>query len=159
MSSLDNLFDQIQPWQEKMKKLTAEHSMPYVSMPYENLISALKTPDVDPIPLADHLEKTEEYQKRSLEILQSIEENTASIYTLVDLISKANEKQDEMLGILSEILSIAKAKSKEEADSRYKAIMSRISTSVDNVEAMIKVAGWASAVYRVVIKLIPAIGG
>lgn len=77
----------------------------------------------------------------------------------MDLISKANEKQDEILGILSEILSIAKAKSKEEADSRYKAIMSRISTSVDNVEAMIKVAGWASAVYRVVIKLIPAIGG
>jgi hypothetical protein len=107
-------------------------------------------PEIEPIPLAEHIEKTEEYQKKSLEMLHSINENTANLYSLVDLISKSNEKQDEILELISEILTIAKAKEKKEAESIFKKVMTQINDTVDTADSMIKLVGWASAIYNVV---------
>ena len=36
------------------------------------------------------------YREESIRSLQAIEQNTANLYTLVDLISKSNEHQDEL---------------------------------------------------------------
>mgnify|MGYP005760409937 CR=1 FL=1 len=44
--------------------------------------------EFEAIPLREHIERTEDYQTHCLEILQSIEANTANLYTLVDLIMK-----------------------------------------------------------------------
>ena len=44
--------------------------------------------EFEAIPLREHIERTEDYQSHCLEILQSIEANTANLYTLVDLIMK-----------------------------------------------------------------------
>lgn len=98
----------------------------------------------------DYFEKTQEYQQKSLEVLQSINENTANLYTIVELISQTNEKQDELIALIAEILTLAKAKSKTEADSLFKSIMTKINETVDSADSLIKIAGWAMTVYQMV---------
>ena len=102
-----------------------------------------------------YFEKSQEYQQQSLEILKSINQNTANLYTLVDLISKSNEQQDEVIGIVSEILTIAKAKEKKEAESLFKKVTSKINDSVETADSAIKLFGWATTIYNMVITMLP----
>ena len=109
----------------------------------------------DPIIPEGYFEKTQEYQQKSLEVLQSINENTANLYTMVELINQNNEKQDELIALMTEILSLAKAKNKSEADSLFKKIMGKINDTADSVETIIKIVGWATTVYNMVLPLLP----
>ena len=111
--------------------------------------------EVDPIIPEGYFERTQEYQQKSLEVLQSINENTANPYTMVELISRSNEKQDELISLITEVLSLAKAKSKEEADTMFKKIMSKINDTADSVDSIIKIVGWATTVYNMVLPLLP----
>lgn len=104
---------------------------------------------------AEYFEKSQEYQLQSLEILKSINQNTANLYTLVDLISKSNEQQDEIIEITSEILTIAKAKEKKEAESFFKKVITRINSSVATADSVIKLISWATIFYRIVITMLP----
>ena len=52
----------------------------------------LKDIEIEPIIPDGYFEKTQEYQQKSLEVLQSINENTANLYAMVELISKSNDK-------------------------------------------------------------------
>ncbi|QHQ61475.1 hypothetical protein Ana3638_12380 [Anaerocolumna sedimenticola] len=88
------------------------------------------------------------YQEESLRVLRAIEQNTANLYTLVDLISKNNEQQDELIAIIAEVLTIAKAKSKKEAESTYTKVMGRITQTVKDAETLAKVAGYATTVWQ-----------
>lgn len=115
----------------------------------------LKDIEIEPIIPDGYFEKTQEYQQKSLEVLQSINENTANLYTLVELISKSNDKQDELISLMTEVLSLAKAKSKEEADTLFKKIMSKINDTADSVDSIIKIVGWATTVYNMVLPLLP----
>lgn len=115
----------------------------------------LQSIEIDPIIPDGYFEKTQEYQQKSLEVLQSINENTANLYTMVELISQSNDKQDELISLMTEILSLAKAKSKDEADTLFKKIMSKINNTADSVESMIKIVGWATTVYNMVLPLLP----
>ena len=110
---------------------------------------------VDSIIPDGYFEKTQEYQQKSLEVLQSINDNTANLYTMVEMINQNNEKQDELIALMTEILSLAKAKSKEDADSLFKKIMGKINDTTDNVDTMIKIVGWATAVYNMVQSMLP----
>lgn len=111
--------------------------------------------EVDSIIPDDYFEKTQAYQQKSLEILQSINENTANLYTIVELISQSNDKQDELISLITEVLSLAKAKSKEEADTMFKKIMGKINDTADSVDSIIKIVGWATTVYNMVLPLLP----
>ena len=111
--------------------------------------------EIEPIILDGYFERTQEYQQKSLDVLQSINENTANLYTMVELISRSNDKQDELISLMTEVLSLAKAKSKEEADTLFKKIMSKINDTADSVESMIKIVGWATTVYNMVLPLLP----
>ena len=111
--------------------------------------------EIDPIIPEGYFEKSQEYQQQSLEILKSINQNTANLYTLVDLISKSNEQQDEVIGIVSEILTIAKAKEKKEAESLFKKVTSKINNSVETADSVIKLFGWATTIYNMVITMLP----
>lgn len=115
----------------------------------------LKDIEIEPIIPDGYFEKTQEYQQKSLEVLQSINENTANLYTMVELISKSNDKQDELISLMIEVLSLAKAKSKEEADTLFKKIMSKINDTADSVDSIIKIVGWATTVYNMVLTLLP----
>ena len=115
-----------------------------------HLITDFKVPEIKPFPIQEHFEKTEEYQTKCLERLQSININTANRFILVDLISKSNEKQDEILKLIFEILTIAKAKEKREAESLFKKIVTKINNTVETTDSMIKLINWATLIYKLV---------
>lgn len=92
----------------------------------------------------------EAYRQETIRSLRAIEQNTANLYTLVDLISKSNEQQDELIAIIADILIIAKAKDKKEAESIYKKVMAKITQTVKDGETLAKVAGYATTVYELV---------
>ena len=111
--------------------------------------------EADPIIPEGYFERTQEYQQKSLEILQSINENTANLYSIVELINQNADKQDELIALLSEVLSLATAKSKKEADNLFKKIMGKINDTTDSVDSMIKIVGWATTIYNMVLPLLP----
>ena len=92
----------------------------------------------------------EEYQDSSLCILQSIEKNTANLNTIIDLIHKGTDQQDEIIGIMADILAIAKSKDMEEAQTTYKKVMCKITETIADAESLAKVTGYASTVFALV---------
>ena len=102
------------------------------------------------------------YREETIRSLRAIEQNTANLYTLVDLISKSNEQQDELIEIIAEVLTIAKAKSQAEAKSVYTKVMGRITQTIKDAETLAKIAGYATAVWNLaqpIIEKLPQIGG
>ncbi|WP_091013714.1 MULTISPECIES: hypothetical protein [Paenibacillus] len=65
-------------------------------------------------------EREEQYKHDVLALLQGIEKNTGGIADLVKLVHSSNEKQDQVIELLSEIMSISTAKTKEEAETKFK---------------------------------------
>ena len=102
------------------------------------------------------------YREETIRSLRAIEQNTANLYTLVDLISKSNEQQDELIEIIAEVLTIAKAKNQAEAKSVYTKVMVRITQTIKDAETLAKIAGYATAVWNLaqpIIEKLPQIGG
>lgn len=102
-------------------------------------------------PVGKHMEGEKLYWEKSLMILNEIQENTANLAMIVDLINKNNKNQDEIISILSEVLEIAKAKNKEEADNSYRKIMNKVITFTKDVEAIQKLSVFAGTMYTLVI--------
>lgn len=118
--------------------------------------SRLLTEGIDETLLEIHEERErvkaseEAYRKESIRSLNAIEQNTASLSMLVDLIIKNNEQQDEIISIIAQILMIAKAKSKSEAESEYTKVMGRITQTIKDAETLAKIVGMATAVWQLV---------
>lgn len=98
----------------------------------------------------EKMEESVRLQEQSHETLLAIEKNTANLQILVDLIRNNIEEQDEIISIMAEILAIAKANNKDEADSLCKRVMSKISDTVQNMETMIKIMTFAKMFYSIV---------
>lgn len=147
----DSSFGQMK---EKLKDLDFSR-MALPTMDYELIHQQVLKNEIKPIFPEGYFEKSQEYQQKSLEMLKSINQNTANLYTLVDLISESNEQQDKVIEIISEILAIAKSKEKKEAESSLKKVMAKINDSVKTVDSMVKLAGWATVVYNMVITMLP----
>lgn len=62
----------------------------------------------------------------SLEVLKKIEMNTAYLKNIVELLNSDNEHQKELNEMVEKILDIAKSPDKEEAQNRYRSVMSKI---------------------------------
>ena len=143
---------------EKFKSFDFSKMTPaYPTIDYDSISRQLQenVVEIDPIIPEGYFEKSQEYQQQSLEMLKSINQNTANLYTLVDLISKSNEKQDEMLELITEILTIAKAKEKREAESIFKKVVTKITDTVEAADSVIKLIGWATAIYNMVLPMLP----
>lgn len=149
-----NKYMSIDPSSECGKKLEGLKGIKVArEVPQLDFLKNMKIPyplEVDTIPFSDHIEKTEKYQEKSLEILESIKENTANLSMLVEMINQSNDKQDELLEIMTEILAIAKEKEKKEAESKLKMVMNKITNTVDNADSIIKLLNWAMLVYNTV---------
>jgi len=144
---------------EKFKGIDVSKFMPSYPLPDYDFINrqiqeSIQDVDIDPIIPEGYFEKTQEYQEKSLEMLQAINTNTANLYTLVDLISNANDKQDELIELISEVLTIAKAKDKEEADSLLEKAVNKINETVNTGDSMVKILGWATSIYNMVIAML-----
>ena len=140
-------------FQRLSQQLSPDYSFP--SIDTDAIYRSVSDIKIEPIIPEGYFEKTQEYQQKSLEVLQSINENTANLFTIVELISQNNEKQDELIALITEILSLAKAKSKADAGTLFKKIMGKINDTTDNVDTMIKVVGWATTVYNMVVSILP----
>ena len=161
---MDELFkpiDSDSPFGQMMEKIKnfdfAKMVPAYPTFDYELINQKLQENigEIDPIIPEGYFEKNQEYQQQSLEMLKSINQNTANLYTLVDLISKSNEKQDEMLELITEILTIAKAKEKREAESIFKKVVTKITDTVEAADSVIKLIGWATTIYNMVVGMLP----
>ena len=95
----------------------------------------------------EYSKTTREYQAESLELLRSIDENTASLFVIIDLISQSNENQDKILEILTEIFTIAKAKEQSEAESLFKKAVKTINETVETAESVAKMTNFAVMVF------------
>lgn len=157
LEKLGKFVIKMQEQDAKMQRIAQSLTVPDNSFKVDTdaIYRSIAEYKADPIIPEGYFEKTQEYQQKSLEVLQSINENTANLYTMVELINQNNEKQDELIALMTEILSLAKAKSKAEADSLFKKIMGKINDTTDNVDSMIKIVGWATTVYNMVLHMLP----
>lgn len=113
--------------------------------------SVVRTPEIQKInfdnsPIVNHREEEKMYWEESLNLLKNIEVNTANLGTLVDLINNSNEKQDEIIQIITELLEIAKETNKNEAESKYRQVMNRIGQIADDADALVKLYGFGQLI-------------
>lgn len=106
----------------------------------------IKNIEFDNSHIVNHREEEKMYWEQSLGLLKSIEVNTANLGTLVDLISTSNEKQDEIIKIITELLELAKETDKNKAVSKYKQIMGRIGDIANNADALVKLYGFGQLI-------------
>ena len=159
------LSDMLKPMQEQLRQMQEPlNYMNYIPQPNYDLQAIAKSVNAQIQSLSpaqvipdEYFEKTLEYQKRSLDFLQSINENTANLYSLVELINKNEENQDQIIYLLTQIMNLAKADSKEKADSGVKKIMQTITEATSDAETLIKLTGWATAIYQAVSTIVPNI--
>lgn len=102
--------------------------------------------------MADTHKRKAQYEADLVSTLKAIEQNTANLGEIVGLIQSSNTQQEEMLSILSEIMNIAKASNKEEAEKMWKKIMTKITSTVDGVDSITKLIGFGTIVYNQVIE-------
>lgn len=141
LSSLDNFKFETNDFLKSMDSLK---QMPNINIPkidYAKLTN----------PAQEHREEEKVYWEESLGILKSIEMNTANLAMIVDLINRSNENQDKIIGIFSEVLEIAKATNKEEAESAYRKVMNKIISVAKDADAIQKITSFAGATYTLVI--------
>ncbi len=89
----------------------------------------------------------------SLEVLERIEMNTEYLKNIVDLLSVSNDHQKELNIMVQDILGIAKAPDKEEAQNRYRSVMKKIgdfSTITSSALTIVKLSSLASTVLQMV---------
>ena len=65
-----------------------------------------------------------------------------------------NHTIDELIEIMAEILAIAKAKNGEEAESKLKNVMKKITDTADTADAMLKLTNWAMIAYNAILPII-----
>ena len=87
----------------------------------------------------------------ALEVLKRIEMNTAYLKDVVDLLNTNNDHQQELNEMVQDILNIAKAPDKKEAQTRYRSVMKKmgdfgtVTTSTLNI---LKLSSLASTVLQ-----------
>ncbi|MGG1880143.1 hypothetical protein ABDI30_21580 [Paenibacillus cisolokensis] len=93
-------------------------------------------------------EQEEQYKVAVLNALQGIEKNTGGIAELVKLVHLSNEKQDQVIELLSEIMSISAAKTKKEAESMFTKALNKINNLGTTVESVQTLIGLLNTVYN-----------
>ncbi len=97
-------------------------------------------------------ESQQEYDKREtyihdiIDTLKQIQNNTANLTTIVTLINKSNENQDELIEVITELLSIAKETNKKEAESKYRQILNKISKFNGDIKTIQTLTTLANAI-------------
>lgn len=91
-----------------------------------------------------------EYRQEMLSNVKSINQNTAYLFDILSLIKESNEKQEEIISIVSELLTLSTLQDKSTVKSTYAKIMERIGRLVGDVENIDKLYKFS----RIVLKLI-----
>lgn len=94
--------------------------------------------------------KEEKYKNDVLNALNRIIDNTANLTAVVQLLHENNEKQDEIFEIITDIMSIAKEKTKQDAETVYRRVLNRINSFTGDIETITKLLGYATTAYTVI---------
>jgi predicted metalloendopeptidase len=92
--------------------------------------------------------KEEAYKEEHLRILKNIEENTKGLDNIVALLTSMTKQQEEVLELLKESLAISTSTDTQEAESKYRQVMGRITTVVEDVGTMQTLYGFANTIYK-----------
>ncbi|MBM7598459.1 rubrerythrin [Virgibacillus halotolerans] len=129
---------------------------------FKGLYSSLyKTPDMSDIAkqmsegmeeVHEAMEETqrekEKYKQEMLQTLKNIESNTAGLNEVVPLLASNLDKQDEILEVLKEALSISASKNQEEAKSKWRKVMEKTSQLTTDIESIQKIQGFANTIWQ-----------
>ena len=120
---------------------------------YDNLCQEVKgLNSFERIVPEDYFANNLEYQKKLLGQLESINNNTSVLPGALELINKNVDNQEQIMKLINEILSIAKAKDKEEAKSMFMKVLDKIKEVTDDIEAIQKLTTWACIAYKFIEK-------
>lgn len=92
-------------------------------------------------------EAREQREIESVELLRSINENTKGLDSVVELLKNMNGQQEEVLELLKEVLAISASETKEVAEGKYRTVMKKITTSVEDINTMQTLLGFAKTIY------------
>jgi hypothetical protein len=100
----------------------------------------------------DEMERKEleeaQYKKEMLDTLIGIKQNTDQLGEMTALLQASNEKQEEIFGLIVNILEINKAKDLIEAETKYRKVMSKIGTFTGDVKAIQSLGVFANSVFE-----------
>mgnify|MGYP004501721307 CR=1 FL=1 len=77
------------------------------------------------------------------------EKNTSNLNTVIELIKDSNENQEEIINIITELLMLSKEINKEEARSKYKKIMNKITNIKDSADTINQLVTLGGTIYAV----------
>lgn len=103
-------------------------------------------------------EEQQEYHEQSLKLLKEISKNTTNLSTIVDLIIDNNNNQEQILLIISEILSIATAKTEEELNDKFMKVIKNINSGIEFSVQTAKLIQMAITVVSIVSPMIANLG-
>ena len=89
LEKIGRLAVKMQEQDAKFQRLAQHLTVPDTSFKVDtdSIYRSIAEYKVDPIIPEGYFERTQEYQQKSLEVLQSINENTANLYSIVELIT------------------------------------------------------------------------
>lgn len=89
-------------------------------------------------------------QIRSVELLEQIEKNTASLNDVVELLHESNLQQAQISDLMGDLFALAKAKDKKEAKSLYEKTIGKLSSFGEDVNNIAALVTLATSVYNMV---------
>lgn len=129
---------------EILKKTKVEPLLPSFSNPIEGIERSMKL--LNDMRQAEKAQK-EAYDQELLSSIKNIEQNTASLKEIVNILQVNADNQDKIFEVLVDAISIGKAGSIEEANSIYSKVMTKIANITDDIETITKLNGIASSIY------------
>ena len=98
--------------------------------------------------------KSKESQIQSVQILEQIEKNTASLNDVVKLLHESNLQQAQIAELMGDLFAITKAKNKKEAKSLYEKTIGKISSLGEDVSNIASLVTLATSIYGMVAPLL-----
>lgn len=130
--------------------------MQSISNQNESLRNTLESLDFTPTEtrILEEQRKANLLHEKQQDILKQIAENTAPIKDMVNLMQTSNLKQEEMSLLLAAIFDIGASRSREEAEGKFKKVISKISESGEIAGNVTTLVGMAVNIYDTVKKFI-----
>ncbi|MFJ8268518.1 hypothetical protein [Peribacillus asahii] len=118
-------------------------------LPKQRIQYSSYNPDLERM-LGGAREKAEAKEQREIEsvaLLRSINENTKGLDSVVDLLKNMSAQQEEVLELLKEVLAISASETEEVAEGKYRSVMKKITSTVEDVNTMQTLLGFAKTIY------------
>ncbi|TWL35529.1 hypothetical protein CHCC15292_2122 [Bacillus licheniformis] len=94
-----------------------------------------------------------EYKEQIIKHLAGIEKNTAVLQEISFLLRNSNDKQEEILKLITEMFEVLKSNTKEEVTSKFRNILDKINQFSDDVQTWQSLYTLGSTIYNTALQL------